>query len=40
MAIEVREGDRLDLARISFPFAKHGYGDLRRLIDAVNAWVS
>ncbi len=40
MAIEVREDDRLDLARISFPFAKHGYGDLRRLIDAVNAWVS
>jgi uncharacterized protein (TIGR00730 family) len=39
MAIEVREGDRLDLSRISFPFAKHGYGDLRRLIDAVNDWV-
>jgi uncharacterized protein (TIGR00730 family) len=39
MAIEVRENDRLDLARISFPFAKHGYGDLRRLIDAVNDWV-
>jgi uncharacterized protein (TIGR00730 family) len=39
MAIEVRERDRTELARISFPFAKHGYGDLHRLIDAVNAWV-
>ncbi|MBI4882645.1 MAG: TIGR00730 family Rossman fold protein [Actinobacteria bacterium] len=36
---ERREGDRLDLARITFAFAKHGYGDLRRLIDCCNSFV-
>ncbi|MCE9620712.1 MAG: TIGR00730 family Rossman fold protein [Actinomycetia bacterium] len=34
---EKRENDRLDLARISFAFAKHGYGDLRELIDYCNS---
>jgi uncharacterized protein (TIGR00730 family) len=33
---ERREGDRLDLARIGFVFAKHGYGELRSMIDAIN----
>ena len=33
---EKRENDRLDLARIAFAFAKHGYGDLRELIDYCN----
>ncbi len=35
---EVRESDRLDLARVSFPFAKHGFGDLRELIDYCNTF--
>lgn len=34
---ERREKDRLDLARISFVFRKHGYGDLRELIDYCNS---
>ena len=33
---EVKERDRLEFPRIAFNFAKHGYGDLRTLIDAVN----
>jgi len=33
---EKREQDRLDLFRIGFPFAKHGYGDLREMIDLLN----
>ena len=36
---ERRENDRLDLHRISFAFAKHGYGDLRELIDLCNTFV-
>ena len=36
---EVREHDAVDLPRIAFTFAKHGYGDLRALINAVNAFV-
>lgn len=36
---EVRENDRLDLHRIAFHFAKHGYGDLRELIDLCNTFV-
>jgi uncharacterized protein (TIGR00730 family) len=34
---ERRENDQLDLARISFAFAKHGFGDLRELIDYCNS---
>lgn len=34
---ERREDDRLDLARIAFAFTKHGYGDLRELIDYCNS---
>jgi uncharacterized protein (TIGR00730 family) len=34
---ERKEADRLDLHRIGFVFAKHGYGDLRALINALNA---
>jgi uncharacterized protein (TIGR00730 family) len=40
LAIEVDDGDALDLARIKFRFAKHGYGELRTLIDALNVLVS
>jgi uncharacterized protein (TIGR00730 family) len=36
---ERKEHDKLDLARIAFTFAKHGYGDLRELIDLVNSFV-
>ncbi len=36
---ERREKDRLHLARIAFPFGKHGYGDLRQLIDQLNELV-
>ena len=38
-AIERRENDRVDLPRLSLTFAKHGYGDLRALIDMVNGFV-
>jgi hypothetical protein len=34
--LERRENDVVDLARISFPFVKHGYGELRDLIDYCN----
>ena len=36
-SIELRENDAVDMQRVSFVFSKHGYGDLRRLIDAFNA---
>ena len=34
--LERRENDLINLARISFPFVRHGYGDLRELIDYCN----
>ena len=37
--IERREHDRVDLARVAFTFAKHGFGDLRNMIDALNSFV-
>jgi len=37
--VEVRERDRVDLGRIAFHFEKHGYGDLRALIDRLNSFV-
>ncbi|MGD9702602.1 MAG: TIGR00730 family Rossman fold protein [Acidimicrobiia bacterium] len=40
LPIEVRDGDEVELARIMFAFAKHGFGDLRRLIDTVNGFVA
>jgi uncharacterized protein (TIGR00730 family) len=36
---ERKENDKLELARIAFAFAKHGYGDLRELIDTVNSFI-
>jgi hypothetical protein len=36
---EVRDRDNLELHRISFTFGKHGYGDLRDLIDLCNTFV-
>jgi uncharacterized protein (TIGR00730 family) len=36
LAIEVREGDALELQRIRFTFARHGFAQLRGLIDALN----
>jgi uncharacterized protein (TIGR00730 family) len=35
---EIREQDALDLHRITFRFAKHGFGELRRMIDQINTW--
>ena len=36
---ERKDDDRLDLSRIGFAFAKHGYGELRALIDTLNGFV-
>ncbi len=36
---EVRDDDVVHLPRISFSFGKHGYGDLRDLIDLCNTFV-
>ena len=36
---EVRDDDNVELPRIAFTFAKHGYGDLRELIDLCNTFV-
>jgi len=36
---ERRDGDKLDLERISFDFTKHGYGDLISMIGDINAWL-
>jgi uncharacterized protein (TIGR00730 family) len=36
---ERKEGDQLHLPRIAFVFAKHGYGDLRGMIDLCNSFV-
>ncbi|MEI7547299.1 MAG: TIGR00730 family Rossman fold protein [Actinomycetota bacterium] len=36
---ERKENDRLDLQRIALPFSKHGYGELRELIDVLNTYV-
>ena len=38
-AIERRQHDREELPRIAFVFAKHGYGDLRAMIDRLNSFV-
>jgi hypothetical protein len=35
---EKKEGDKLHLHRIAFVFAKHGYGDLREMIDLCNTF--
>ncbi|MGD9995587.1 MAG: TIGR00730 family Rossman fold protein [Ilumatobacteraceae bacterium] len=36
---ERKDADRLDLYRITFAFAKHGYGELRAMIDTLNGFV-
>ncbi len=38
--VERREHDAVDQARIAFHFAKHGYGDLRELIDTLNEFAA
>lgn len=38
-SVERRQDDKLDLHRIAFPFAKHGYSDLRAMIDQLNDFV-
>jgi uncharacterized protein (TIGR00730 family) len=37
--VERRQHDLPDLPRIAFVFAKHGYGDLRAMIDRLNGFV-
>ncbi len=37
--VERRQADRVDLPRIAFTFAKHGYSDLRAMIDLLNGYV-
>ena len=39
LGVEVRQDDRVDLARIRFQFAQHKYGDLRAMIDVLNEFV-
>ena len=39
LPLEVKENDSLDRYRVAFHFAKHGFGDLRQLIDVVNTFV-
>ena len=36
---EQADNDRLELARLKFRFVKRRYGELRRMIDAINDWV-
>lgn len=38
LGVEIRQDDRVELPRIRFQFAQHRYGDLRALIDALNAF--
>ena len=38
LSVEVREHDVADLPRIMFRFAKHGFGDLRNMIDLLNSF--
>jgi uncharacterized protein (TIGR00730 family) len=38
LSVEVREADALDRRRIVLTFAKHGFGDLRNLIDRLNSF--
>jgi hypothetical protein len=37
--VERRQDDHVDLARIAFAFDRHGYAELRHLIDAINNYV-
>ena len=39
LPLEVKENDSLDRERLAFHFAKHGFGDLRQLIDVLNTYV-
>jgi hypothetical protein len=40
LPLEVKENDAIHLERIGFVFAKHGFGDLRQMIDMLNTFVS
>ncbi len=39
LPVELKENDQLQLHRVSFSFAKHGFGDLRQMIDLLNSFV-
>jgi hypothetical protein len=36
LSVEQKEGDAVDLPRLRFTFARHGFAQLRGLIDALN----
>ena len=36
LPVEIKENDHVDLHRVGFKFAKHGFGDLRQMIDMIN----
>lgn len=38
LPVELREQDALGLQRLTCTFAKHGYGELRQMIDQINTW--
>ncbi len=38
LSIELRDRDAIDAPRVAFHFAKHGYGDLRNMIDLLNSF--
>ena len=38
LPVEVKEHDQVDLHRVGFTFAKHGFGDLRQMIDLINSF--
>ena len=40
LPIELRESDNVGLQRLAFTFAKHGFGDLRQMIDMINTFVA
>ena len=40
LSVEVRDHDNVELPRITFRFAKHGFGELRAMIDQLNSWVT
>ncbi|MEZ5216792.1 MAG: LOG family protein [Ilumatobacteraceae bacterium] len=40
LSVELRDGDEVALPRLVFHFAKHGFGELREMIDQINSWVA
>ncbi len=40
LPIEVKEADNVKRPRVAFTFAKHGFGDLRQMINMINTFVA